>query len=244
VANPADDELRTRRVANLAKALKRREMRAGDLARLTDSGDSYWHGVLNGSRSFGEKAARGAEEALGLQPGELDNPERDTRALAAREPDQPLYHHKAGQRREVVIPQYRTGGRMGPGGLILRDQPGVIHSWHVTADWVQKNVRNATSPANLSIVTGFGDSMRPLYNPGDPLLVDRGVTVVEFDAIYFFRVGQEGFVKRLQRIPKTGGATVLRAKSDNPVYDPFEIDSTMDFQVFGRVLKVWRGEEF
>lgn len=98
-----------------------------------------------------------------------------------------------------VIPQFDTGGSMG-GGVLLRDQPGVIRSWNVSPDWVSKNVRGYSDTKNLCIVTGFGDSMRPLFNPGDPLLVDIGVKVVEYDSIYFFRVENEGFIKRLNPI--------------------------------------------
>ena len=127
-------------------------------------------------------------------------------------------------------------------GLELRDQPGVIQSWNVSPEWLQ-NVRGFSSPKNLCIVTGFGDSMRPMFNPGDPLIVDRGVQAVEYDAIYFFRVGSEGFIKRLQRIPTATGL-VVRAKSENTKYDAWDITEGMDFEVFGRVLKVWRSEDF
>lgn len=126
-------------------------------------------------------------------------------------------------------------------GLILRDQPGVIKSWNVSQEWVQKNVRGFSSAKNLCIVTGFGDSMRPMFNPGDPLLVDVGVLTVDFDSVYFFRVGDEGFVKRLQRVPSVG-IRVLSANRDN--YEPWTITQDMDFQVLGRVLKVWKSEDF
>src|SRR5207244_3809626 len=114
---------------------------------------------------------------------------------------------------DTVIPQYRAGGSMGR-GLLLRDQPGLITSWRVTPEWIQKNVHNVTSPKNLAIVTGFGDSMKPMYNPGDPLLVDTGVRSVDFDGVYFFRIGDEGFIKRLQRVPGEG----LVAISENKAY--------------------------
>ncbi|MGW8306988.1 MAG: S24 family peptidase [Achromobacter pulmonis] len=142
----------------------------------------------------------------------------------------------------VRIAQFDTGGAMG-NGLELRDQPGVIQSWSVSPEWLQKNVRGFSSSKNLCIVTGFGDSMRPMFNPGDPLIVDRGVQAVEYDAIYFFRVGSEGFIKRLQRIPTASGL-VVRAKSENTKYDAWDITEGMDFEVFGRVLKVWRSEDF
>ena len=143
---------------------------------------------------------------------------------------------------EVTISQYATGGSMGK-GLVLNDASGAIRSWTVDIEWVKNNVKNHTGVANLCIVTGFGDSMRPTFNAGDPLLVDRGITTCEHDAIYFFRVGNEGFIKRLQRIPTAGGV-LIRAKSKNADYDSFDITETMDFQVLGKVLTVWKSEQF
>src|SRR5690606_26715969 len=140
---------------------------------------------------------------------------------------------------DIRIPQFDTGGAMGA-GLELRDQPGVIQSWRVSPEWLQKSVRGHSAAKNLCIVTGFGDSMRPMFNPGDPLLVDLAVRTVEFDAVYFFRVANEGFIKRLQRIPGKG----LTAISENKAYQEWIVDSSMDFEVFGRVLKVWRSEDF
>lgn len=144
------------------------------------------------------------------------------------------------QNDDIDIYQFATGGAMGATGVVLRDQPGVIRSWRVSTDWLNKNVKAHSGANNLVIVTGFGDSMRPMFNPGDPLLVDSGVRSVDFDAIYFFRVGDEGFIKRLQRIPGEG----LRAISANKEYESWTIKPDMDFEVFGRVLKVWCSEEF
>src|SRR5690606_10528399 len=107
--------------------------------------------------------------------------------------------------------------------------PGVIQSWSVNREWLQKNVKSFTAANNLCIVTGFGDSMRPMFNPGDPLIVDTGVNSVEFDAVYFFRVGNEGFIKRLQRIPTLEG-TIIRAKSENKKYDAWDISPGMDIE--------------
>lgn len=129
---------------------------------------------------------------------------------------------------------------MGDGGVILRDQPGLIESWTVTPEWIQKNIKNCSAAANLCVVTGFGDSMRPLYEPGDPLIVDTGVKQVDFDGIYFFRVGNEGFIKRLQRIPGEG----LVAISENKAYREWTIRDGMDFEVFGRIVKAWRSEDY
>lgn len=141
-----------------------------------------------------------------------------------------------------VIRQYATGGAMGH-GLTLADQPGVIENWSVSKEWLNKNIRTHSGVKNLCIVTGFGPSMQPMFNPGDPLLVDVGVNSVIADGVYFFRVGSEGFIKQLQKIPTETGVKYV-AKSKNPDYDNFEITDKMDFEVLGRVIRVWCGTDF
>ena len=141
----------------------------------------------------------------------------------------------------VEINQYDAGGRMGNGGLILQDQPGTIRRLEVSKEWLNQNVKGVSPASQLCIVTGFGDSMKPMYNPGDPLLVDLSIKIVEFDAVYFFRVGDEGFIKRIQRIPGKG-LVAISANRDH--YEPWTVTQDMDFEVIGRVLKVWKGDDF
>lgn len=187
-----------------------------------------------------EKARKAAVETLGL----LD---KERRADGKQEEATTMRKNNVVQLKrppeEILISQYDVGGAMGH-GLELRDQPGIIQSWRVNPEWLERNVKAHSSAKNLCIVTGFGDSMQPLFNPGDPLLVDIGVRTVEFDSIYFFRIGNDGYVKRLQRIPTESGL-VIRARSENKeAYDPFDITEKMDFEVLGRVLKVWRSQDF
>lgn len=142
-----------------------------------------------------------------------------------------------------TIHQYDVAGAMGNGGLVLDEQPpGLIKSWSVDEQWVRRNVPSNSGIANLCIVTGFGSSMQPMFNPGDPLLMDRGVKDCKSDGIYFFRVGDHGWIKQLQRIPTAQGVAI-RAKSLNPTYDPFEITDGMDFHVLGKILMVWKSEQ-
>lgn len=162
--------------------------------------------------------------------------------FSAGAPDARIPAHEDDGTQGFKIHQFETGGSMGR-GVLLRDQPGVIKSWTVSDSWLQQNVHRVTTPKNLCIVTGFGPSMQPLFNPGDPLLVDRGITRVDVDAVYFFRIGEEGFIKQVQRLYQ-GASLLLRAKSYNTMYDPFDIPQNGDFEVFGRVVKIWRGEEF
>lgn len=197
--------------------------------------------MLQGRKSFGEKVARRMESSFDSDrlPGWLDQPQASATDKDATIHAVPAARNSAG---DIRIPQYETGGSMGH-GVVLADQPGVIKQWTVSEEWLHMNVQRISSAKNLAIVTGFGPSMQPLFNPGDPLLVDRGVKNVDTDGVYFFRVGSEGFVKQLQRIPTINGL-VLRAKSYNPLYDSFDIVDGMDFEVFARVVKIWKGEEF
>jgi phage repressor protein C with HTH and peptisase S24 domain len=136
---------------------------------------------------------------------------------------------------EIAVPQYETGGMGGTNGLILKDQPGVIRDWVVSPEWLRANVPLYSSLGNLCLVTGFGDSMPDLYNPGDPVLVDKGVRAFDGDGIYFFRIGNVGFIKRLQQI-----GTSLRVISQNKEYEPWTMPEDADFEVLAKVLKAWK----
>lgn len=179
---------------------------------------------FTGYRALRDKALKRLETATNKHSGYFDAP----------------IHKSLQQGDDVYIKQYDAGGSMGGGRLTLEDQPGLIKSWNVDREWVRMNVKHHTSVDNLCIVTGFGDSMTGMYNPGDPLLVDKGVTTCEFDGVYFFRVGHEGFIKRLQRIPGQGVLVI----SENRKYRDWTILPDMDFQVFAKVLKVWQSQAF
>ena len=81
--------------------------------------------------------------------------------------------------------------------------------------------------------------MKPLYNLGDPLLIDQGIDRVDVEGVYLFRVGDEGFIKRLQRIPGEGILVI----SDNQKYRDWTIKPDADMEVFGKVVKAWCGED-
>jgi hypothetical protein len=204
----------------------------------------------DGGKPFGDVKARNLSKAIGLHRRWFDMPlgsnlrpedwQRDLMHIpSGLTAVQSLPHNLAQLAAgEVDIYEWDTGGSMGA-GVLLRDQPGIIKRWSVTLEWLEKNIKSCTHYKNLNIVTGFGDSMRPLFNPGDPLIIDVGVRTVEFDAIYFFRVAGEGFLKRLQRIPGEG----IRAISENKAYESWTIKPDMDFEVFGRVIKVWCSDD-
>lgn len=225
---------------------------------LGKSVESHISQILRGY-SFGARAARNLESKLGIphrlldtMPVGVDGSEFDHPAPDANTDSMASFLSGAIPGSSIVhIPQYRISGLINKEGasraysgtgsrLLLRDQPGVITDMRVTTEWLDKNTHGFSSAINLCIVTGFGDSMRPVFNPGDPLLIDTGVTTVMFDSVYFFRIESEGFIKRLQRIPGEG----LRVLSSNRAYDSWTIKPDMDFEVLGRVIKAWVSEDF
>lgn len=136
----------------------------------------------------------------------------------------------------VEIPRLDVSGSMGNGIAPPEGYAEVIERMTVNAQWVRSHL-NATSPDNLAIITGRGDSMEGTFNDGDLLLVDRGVKEIRVDAVYVLAIDGDLFIKRIQRQP--GG--VMTMISDNPRYAPIEITpSTLPrFEVMGRVLLTW-----
>lgn len=195
--------------------------------------------AFNLPRGYWEMTITEAEAAIRelLIPNPLNGGQTDTQKVLSL-PD--TFFDKS----DVVIPQYGTGGAMG-NGLVLQEQPGIIKEWRVSDEWLRLNVPHFTSKRNLAIVTGFGPSMKPMFNPGDPLLVDTGVKVIDHEGVYFFRVGDEGFIKIVQRVPEFDGpGHVLRIISKNEDYKPYDISpKNPHFEVLGKVLMVWRSEQ-
>lgn len=98
--------------------------------------------------------------------------------------------------------------------------------------------RNCTfsSPENLSLVTGVGDSMRPTFEDGDALLVDRGIRECRVDGLYCLALNDELYIKRLQRRPD-GSVMMI---SDNRAYEPYQITQGRDrVDVLGRIVMAW-----
>lgn len=186
--------------------------------------------LLRGIKAFGPNRARSLEVAANMPQRYLEG--RCDDALVT------LTSAFSDNTDTVNIYEFNVQGAMG-NGLTLPEQPGVIKQWKVNKEWAQRNIPANTGLQNLCIVTGFGDSMRPMFNPGDPLIVDMGVKTIELDATYFFRVENEGFIKRIQRVPGVGKVVI----SENKSFEKWILRDDMDYEVFGRVLKVWRGDD-
>lgn len=102
---------------------------------------------------------------------------------------------------------------------VNEDYPEVIRAMDFEPDYIRSIVGFVPPPGRLVLVTGTGDSMLPTIQPGDVVVVDRGVTSFDGDGLYLINMGNGHQIKRL--IDKG----VIHVASDNREKngDPFPI---------------------
>lgn len=138
----------------------------------------------------------------------------------------------------VSIPLLDVRASMGI-GYMVPEYESVIDNLRLSQEWCKRNL-SVSSLSNLAALSAYGDSMRPTFEDGDILLVDRGITELKIDAVYVLQFRDELYVKRVQRRPD--GALVI--KSDNALYDPFTIEPESNgLRVLGRVIWAWNGKK-
>lgn len=131
--------------------------------------------------------------------------------------------------RHVVC--YDIEAEAGQGSLITIERP------MFEIGFSPEMLRWITSAPNesLALIRVRGDSMLPTLMDGDWMMVDTTKRNLNYDGLFILRYEDVLRVKRIDKNPATGRFLV---KSDNPAYDPFEVDRE-DIDVVGRV--VWIG---
>jgi len=89
------------------------------------------------------------------------------------------------------------------------------------------------SRADLSAIRVEGDSMEPLLNDGDEILIDRAPRAFR-DGIHVVRLGDTLMVKRVA----SAGPGRVALLSQNFAYPPVEV-AAEEIEIIGRV--VWKG---
>ncbi|SFD83931.1 S24 family peptidase [Nitrosomonas sp. Nm166] len=117
--------------------------------------------------------------------------------------------------------------------MIRSDQ--VVDYLAFKKDWVEMsfNIHNNS----LALITVKGDSMEPTLKSGDLILIELIQSRIEDNSLYVLQLDNDLVVKRIQR--KINGS--LLVKSDNPKYEPEEVDAraAKKLHVIGKV--VWFG---
>lgn len=145
-------------------------------------------------------------------------------ARAPSSPDQDAY---------CYVPLYDVYASAGHGAQI--DQEPIIDRLAFKMDWLKGEM--GLNPDKCCLIHVTGDSMEPTLHKKDVVMLDRTYTIYIEDGIYCLRLDGGLLIKRLQRI----SAQQLKVISDNPVYQPYPLN-TSDIQIIGRV--VWAGKRF
>lgn len=102
-------------------------------------------------------------------------------------------------------------------------------------DWLRKTVSALDQAALVSV---RGNSMAPLIQDGDLLLIDRGAAYPAAGGIFVLRIGDEVVVKR---VAPSGKPDKLRISSENAeLYPAFDVPAE-EVHIVGRVRWVGRG---
>jgi phage repressor protein C with HTH and peptisase S24 domain len=138
---------------------------------------------------------------------------------------------------EILIPQYDVRGSMGH-GQVPADYTDFMRNVVVSAPQLEKLGLDYTSPANLAIISGWGQSMAPTIQDKDPVIVDRGVTDFTGDGVYVITWDGMLYIKRLQKVD----AEHLELISDNPKHKDRVVNSD-EVAIHARVLLVWNAQK-
>lgn len=139
----------------------------------------------------------------------------------------------------ITLPRFDLSVAAGPGRYLEAQQRA--GSVQICRDIVTRILRNTSAVvASLALVTVAGDSMEPTIRDGDIVVIDRSIRAIERDGVYIFTLGNETFIKRLQRMPDS-----ILVNSDNPLYTAWKIhpDQGHELHVHGRVIWGWIGRE-
>lgn len=135
----------------------------------------------------------------------------------------------------AYIPLYEVRAAAGHGSIINGER--AIDALAFKHRWIRDEL--LANPADLYLIKVDGESMEPALRSGDVILVNHRDNTVQRDGIYVLRMDDALLVKRLQTLPDGR----LRASSDNPAYQPFDIDRERlgedAVSIIGRV--VWTG---
>jgi phage repressor protein C with HTH and peptisase S24 domain len=223
-ADPLDEFAPEERQARdrLREIIRDRGATLSGLARLIGRNPAYLHQYLGrGSpRHLDEPDLLKIAQFLGVEPGEVA-----TRAIAGRQPASDRSGEGEGF---VTVPRLALDASAGPGALGAQEIS--YDTFRFSKKWLREM---GFEGAQLTAIQVKGDSMEPLLNDGDEILVDRSPRPFR-DGIHVVRLGDTLMVKRVAQ----AGAGRFSLLSQNLAYPPVEVGAE-EIEVIGRV--VWKG---
>ncbi|MEM7689682.1 MAG: S24 family peptidase [Pseudomonadota bacterium] len=128
----------------------------------------------------------------------------------------------------IDVPRLAIGASAGPGALPDNEDP--FDAFKFSRRWLEEQ---GLEGAQLSAITVEGDSMEPLLNNGDEILIDRSPRPFR-DGVHVVRLGDTLMVKRVA----SAGAGRFALLSQNLAYPPVMVEVD-EIEIIGRV--VWKG---
>lgn len=128
----------------------------------------------------------------------------------------------------VEVPRLDLGASAGPGRV--PGEEAAFDAFRFSRRWLEEQ---GLARANLSAIRVEGDSMEPLLNDGDEILIDRSPRAFR-DGIHVVRLGDTLMVKRVA----SAGPGRVALLSQNFAYPPVEV-AAEEVEIIGRV--VWKG---
>lgn len=160
---------------------------------------SFISQLKKGTASFGEKVARRLERDYGMPSMFLDNDS---------------YHEVI--KSSFIVEVLNITASAGDGFLNSEIQE-VIRL--IEYEKEQAHILfNGIPSDRIKVINLRGDSMQGTFECGDSVYVDISKQSFDGDGIYVFSFGKGIYIKRLQLIKD-----VIRVKSDNKLYDPWDI---------------------
>lgn len=128
----------------------------------------------------------------------------------------------------VVVPQFDVAASAGSG--IVNGAEESNGGLSFSRQWINKR---GLQPNSLKVISVSGDSMSPVLNDGDKVLVDVADTAPKSGRAYVLLQGDELLVKYCQLLSDG----MLRVSSANPNYPAYDIDlaKTSGVSIVGRV---------
>lgn len=128
----------------------------------------------------------------------------------------------------VRIPLLDVNAGAGNGAYV--EQELLLEEVGFSRQWLRQYCY--TTPQGLHLIRVSGESMEPTLRSGEMILVDTKSTEPR-EGIHVLRLDDALLVKRLHILP----GRRLKVVSDNPIYEPFEVDLAQEnVAIIGRVL--------
>lgn len=174
-------------------------------------------------RKLEEGDRRTLAQFFGIDEGELGGP-----LPSVKEKSYVRTPMRGDSREWVEVERLDIGASAGPGALPAGE--AAFDAFRFSRRWLAEQ---GLEGAQLSAITVEGDSMEPLLNNGDEILIDRAPRAFR-DGVHVVRLGDTLMVKRVAR----AGAGRFSLLSQNLAYPPVDVAAN-EMEVIGRV--VWKG---